>query len=78
MDRHLFIGCVNFVDNTVIADSDSVKLLGSRQFNAPVRERVVPQFFNAQSNSLNEGRRNSPEIFVDGRTKGEIKGGHPV
>jgi hypothetical protein len=60
-------GVVDFVDDSIVSDPQSVKSLGARKFDRSPRERRITQAFDPFENSAPQRQRKVSEISLDRR-----------
>jgi hypothetical protein len=76
MDRDLQGLGVYFVDNPVIAHTNSIEMFGARQFGRAVRKGIALQALNTLEHPRDKGLGEWPEILLDRRPEADAIGVH--
>ena len=76
MDCDLQSGCIQFVNDPVITDTNSVEPFGALQLGRLARKGVAFELFKAVKDAGDEGLGQGVKIFFDGWLEAEAIGGH--
>jgi len=78
VDGHLFVVGIYPVHDAIIADTNPVETFRPGKFDGLVGKRIGFQILNALQDFLNQRRKQSPKILVNGRSQNDVIRGHPA